>query len=226
MHSALKNLTLLYVEDDDAQRQSVLLTLAPLLLRVHEARSGAEALEIMARERIDIVLTDYAMPVMDGYELTCKIRAFDEHLPVIILSGHSEREQLLSVIDLNLTSYLLKPLRYETLIGALNKALARLEQSHRLMVALDAQRSYSVTQKVLYLGEKTVRLSRHEADFLELLLANRGYLVEKRRVEERIFDETVDPNTLRNMVYRLRKKGLEDLVVTVKDLGYLLKEGR
>jgi len=221
--SELKNLTLLYVEDDTRLRHETLRSLKPLVYRVHDACSGAEALEILEREHIDVVLSDYVMPVMDGYELTCKIRENDADIPVIILSGHSDKEKLLSVIDLNLTSYLLKPLRYDTLVQALEKALERLENRHRLWVTLDATRSYNVLEKRLQYGDESIRLSRHESDFLELLLANRGYLVDKGRVETHIYSDSVESNTLRNMVYRLRKKGLEGLVVTVKDIGYLLK---
>ena len=59
--------------------------------------------------------------------------------------------------------------------------------------------------------------------FIELLLDKPNQLISKELIENEVFKESVDENTLRNMVYRLRKKLDSDSIVTIKDLGYLIK---
>ena len=71
-------------------------------------------------------------------------------------------------------------------------------------------------------GEK-ITLTKNEVLFLELLLEKPNHLISKNIIENSVFKASVDENTLRNMVYRLRKKIDTDTIATIKDLGYIIK---
>lgn len=88
---------------------------------VFVARDGEEALEIIKKEQIQILVTDIRMPGMDGLELTERAKALNEHLKVIVISGHAEFELAQSSIRLGVEDYLLKPFRTQRLVDVVEK---------------------------------------------------------------------------------------------------------
>ena len=74
----------------------------------------------------------------------------------------------------------------------------------------------------LTVDNKIVELSKHEYQFIEILLKHKPSVVLAQTIEEIIYSGYVEPNTLRNMVYRLRKKINKDVIMTVKEIGYIL----
>ncbi|NMB02450.1 MAG: response regulator [Firmicutes bacterium] len=95
--------------------------------QVFVARDGEEALEIIKNEQIHILVTDIRMPGMDGLELTERAKAINEHLKVIIISGHAEFELAQSSIRLGVEDYLLKPFRTQRLLDVVQKAREKLD---------------------------------------------------------------------------------------------------
>jgi two-component system, NtrC family, sensor kinase len=81
---------ILLTEDDSLVRASMLLALQDAGYTVEEARSGAEALEVLRRGPVDLLVTDYAMPGMSGVELARLARALQPRLPVILVTGYAQ----------------------------------------------------------------------------------------------------------------------------------------
>lgn len=219
----LKSLNILYAEDDELTRKNTLKTLSLFVGNVFEAENGADALKLFRTENIHIVILDFVMPSIDGYTVALEIRKVDANIPIIITSSFSEKEKLLSVMGFNLISYLEKPLQLGDLLESLKQSVERLNQNGKLKIALSSNTEYDSICKQLIINGLQVPLSKNEYQFLEILLNKRSMLVAIRDIEDRIYDGEVAPNTLRNMVYRLRKKIPEDLIITVKDIGYIVK---
>ena len=87
---ASDNITILCVDDEDTPRTLRKLVLEKQGYQVITAASGAEALETLARNSIDLVLSDQMMPGMSGTELTKSIKAMRPTMPVILISGVNE----------------------------------------------------------------------------------------------------------------------------------------
>lgn len=224
MLDLLKNLNILYAEDDLEIRDSLYKTLSMLSNHVFLAKDGTEALTIFQKETVHIVILDYVMPLMNGYEVAKELRRENKHIPIIICSGYSDKEKLLNAIELNLIKYLEKPLSYDKLAQALTGAIKSLEYNNKLKVILSENIKYDyINKEILDTNGRIFQLTKHEVDFLELLLKKRSSLFTKDVVQDVVFGKNVESNTIRNMVYRLRKKIGEDIIVTVKDLGYLIK---
>lgn len=219
----LKNLNVLYAEDDELMRENISKTLSLFVGKVYKAENGKEALELFRCENIHIVILDFVMPFMDGYTVASEIRKIDSDIPIIIISSFTEKEKLLSMMRLNLISYLEKPLQLNDLTTSLKQSLERLEQKGKLNISLSKNIIYDYNFKRLIINNKEVILTKHEYQFLEILINKSSMLVMIREIEDSIYDGYVLSNTLRNMVYRLRKKINEDLIITVKDIGYILK---
>ena len=80
--------------------------------RIHEAEDGADALEKIQMQPPDIIIVDWVMPVLDGAELVKLIRKPDfvcGYVPIIMLSGHTERSRVLSSSKLGVNHFLSKP---------------------------------------------------------------------------------------------------------------------
>lgn len=221
--SVFKSLSILYAEDDLIIRESITRILNMFFKNVFVASDGNEALELYQNNKIDVLMLDYVMPNLDGYQTAKLIREFDKKIPIIIASAYTEKEKLLNAIELNLIKYLEKPILYDDLVKVFNSVVTHLEDNNLLFTKLTKDYYYFFTTKKIVTKEKEIILTKNEILFLELLLDKPNQLISKESIEENVFKESVDENTLRNLVYRLRKKMECDIIVTIKDLGYLIK---
>jgi DNA-binding response OmpR family regulator len=219
----LKTLTVLYAEDDEITRNNISKTLSLFVHKVISVKNGAEAFEMFEKHPCHIVLLDYVMPIIDGNSVAQKIREDDSIIPIIILSSHTEKEKLLNAIKTGVTEYLEKPVSFEALYSALMDAVQKLIDSGRLMTRLGEEIKYSYVEKTLHTSTTCERLTKNEYQFLEMLLQNPMSLVTKEELEEKLFLGEVEPNAFRNMVYRLRKKIPVNVIITIKDLGFMFK---
>ena len=219
----LKSLNILYAEDDLVIRETVTRILKMFFKNVLVANDGNEALEIYQNQKIDVIMLDYVMPNLDGYQTAKIIREVNKKIPIIILSAYTDKEKLLNVIELNLIKYLEKPILHEDLINSFNSIILSLEENNLIIQKLDENSYYSFIRKNVIKGDKEIILTKNEVLFLELLLDNPNQLLSKEIIEDKVFKETVDENTLRNMVYRLRKKLDTESIVTLRDFGYIFK---
>lgn len=219
----LKSLTILYGEDDLVIKQSVTRILKMFFREVFVANDGNEALEIYQNQKIDVIILDYVMPNLDGYQTAKIIREINKKIPIIVVSAYTDKEKLLNAIELNLIKYLEKPILHENLVQVFNSVIKSLEENNLLFSKLDENCYYSFISKKIIKDNQEISLTKNEITFIELLLDKPNQLISKEIIENRVFKESVDENTLRNMVYRLRKKLDSDLIVTIKDFGYLIK---
>lgn len=98
-----------------------------------------------------------------------------------------------------------------------------MEENNLLQIKLDKNIYYSFVDKNIIKNGEKITLTKNEVLFLELLLEKPNHLISKNIIENSVFKASVDENTLRNMVYRLRKKIDIDTIATIKDLGYIIK---
>lgn len=221
----LKSLTVLYAEDDQVIRESISRILEIFFGKVVVAKDGMEAIQLFESNNISVVVLDYVMPFLDGYDVAKHIRNINKTIPIVIASAYTDQEKLLKVMNLNLISYLEKPILKKALLEVLEKVVKTLKQNNLLVVKIDEKYSYNYITKTAYdQHNQEISLSKNEVDFLEMLLSNPNFLFTKQMIEDRIFQAQTEENTLRNMIYRLRKKIDTEVIVTVKDLGYLFKK--
>ena len=219
----LKQLTVLYAEDEKTTRENITKTLKLFVNDVIAVKDGAEAIAAFSKKQVHIVILDYVMPIIDGNSVARSIREKNPHIPIIMLTSHSDKEKLLSAIKTGVNDYLEKPPTLETLMNALFDAVQKIINSGMLMQSLAEGVEYDYIQKAIHTNSSCERLTKQEYQFLEILLARPMSLVIKEEIEERVFGSEVEPNTLRNMVYRLRKKIPADVIVTIKDLGFMVR---
>lgn len=219
----LKSLNILYAEDDLVIKESTTRILKMFFKEVFVANDGNEALEIYQNHKIDAIILDYVMPNLDGYQAAKIIRELNKKIPIIIVSAYTDKEKLLNAIELNLIKYIEKPILHDDLVNVLNSVITSLKDNNLILIKLDENIYYSFILKKIIKNNEEIILTKNEVTFMELLLDKPNQLISKEVIENEVFKESVDENTLRNMVYRLRKKIDSDSIVTIKDFGYLIK---
>jgi two-component system, cell cycle response regulator CpdR len=116
---------ILITEDDDSVRQTIKLLLEVDHYAVSEARTGAEALDLLNRERFDLVITDLEMPGLKGNELAVRIKEQLPSQPILMITAYPEK---LGDCDNPVNAVLAKPFRIQDLRKAMAKLLARLPE--------------------------------------------------------------------------------------------------
>ena len=111
----LKNQRVLFVEDEELAREKLAKLLSKLFKEVILASNGLEGLEKyekskITNEKIDLIISDINMPIMNGLEMLERIREIDTIIPLIFTTARSESENLLKAIDLNISNYIMKPI--------------------------------------------------------------------------------------------------------------------
>jgi len=112
---------ILVVEDDPSARESIKLLLTIDRHVVTEAKDGSEALELVKRQAFDLVMLDYAMPGMQGWEVALNIRRIAPGLPILMVTAYLEK---LSSIDKPVNAVLGKPFAMDELRTAIAKLVS------------------------------------------------------------------------------------------------------
>ncbi len=128
----LKEITLLYVEDESIIRNEFVEILEDEVSKLYIAANGEEGLKLFKEHKIDLVITDIRMPVMDGLEMSRAILDINPNTPIIISSAFNETEYLMEAIQLGIHYYLLKPINLKEVFSTLEKASANIINAKEL----------------------------------------------------------------------------------------------
>ncbi|HSE21993.1 MAG TPA: response regulator [Pyrinomonadaceae bacterium] len=117
--------TILVVEDYDDVRQMLRILLESEEFRVVEAASGAQALDVLKRERPDAILMDLALPGFDGLEAIRRIRAIDRfrNTPIVVLTAYTGPSTYETAIRAGSDYFMAKPIDFDELAALLNEVL-------------------------------------------------------------------------------------------------------
>jgi diguanylate cyclase (GGDEF)-like protein len=123
--SILKNITILYAEDEEALKEITLNILKGFTKKQLVAKNGAEGLELFKQNEseIDLIITDVNMPVMNGLEMIREIKKINPNIPIIVATAFSNTEYLLEAIDIGVDKYVLKPIDMKKLLQLMSQSL-------------------------------------------------------------------------------------------------------
>ncbi len=125
----------LVVDDEEDVRETLSSVLKNLDYIPHVASNGVEALEVLKREKIDVVLSDLYMPEMDGIELLKRVRATDNKVVFLMITAHPTIETAVEAIKKGAYDYLSKPFHIEEVRLKINRALEKKGLSRSLKTA-------------------------------------------------------------------------------------------
>lgn len=110
----LKNINILYVEDEDTISEQVKYFFSRFVKSFHIAKNGLEGLELYKQVNPDIIITDIQMPKMNGLDMIKQIE--DKNIPIIITTAYSDAEYFLKAIELKVDKFVIKPVNLVELV--------------------------------------------------------------------------------------------------------------
>ena len=129
----LGNLTVLYVEDDDETRRSIVEFLKHHVKNIISAKNGNEGIELYRKYQPDLIITDIRLPHLNGIEMAKRIKSINKDIPFIITTAYNDVEYLLESIDLGINQFLLKPIIGNKLIESLHKCMRSFSMEQQLV---------------------------------------------------------------------------------------------
>jgi len=130
----LKNYTLLFIEDDYDAQEQIKMLLEEDVKELYQAYDGQEGLKMYEEKKPDIVITDINLPILCGLELTAKIKEISKTQPVIVMSAHDDKENILNSINLGSAGFIPKPINVNLLFERLYAIAHTLEEQTKLHI--------------------------------------------------------------------------------------------
>ncbi len=143
MKDYLKQVTLLYVEDDDDVREGYQRTLTKISKQLFLAKDGEEGLKIYKQHTPDIIISDINMPKKNGIEMVKEIKEIDENQTIVFTTAHMESKYTLQALDMQVDGYFVKPINKK----ALNKKLQKVAKN--IIIEKEEKQTREILQKIL-----------------------------------------------------------------------------
>lgn len=212
---------ILLVEDDTMIGESLREALRRRALACDWVRDGRAADAVLASERFDAVLLDLGLPQRDGLDVLRAMRSRGDATPVIVLTARDALPDRVAGLDAGADDYLVKPFELDELLARLRAVTRR--QAGRAQPVLEAGdlRLDPATHEVSR-GGRPVLLSAREFALLHALMERPGAIVSRAQLEDRLYGwgEEVESNAISVYVHQLRRKLGDDVLHTVRGLGY------
>ncbi|MDL0088838.1 response regulator transcription factor [Campylobacter gastrosuis] len=223
MSKVLKNLTILIVEDESETRKLMQDVLSDEFSNIITAQNGDEGLKKFKKYNPDMVISDIAMPIMDGLEMTEQIKKISSDTPIIALSAHSEKEKLLRAIDVGVDKYVLKPIDMEEFLATIELVATQKIQSTNDIQLSDGY-SFNKTKRVLVKDGVEISLTKKELAFVSLLIKRLGTIVLHDEIKNVVWiGESVSEAAIRTFVKRIRDKVGANFIKNAPGLGYKIE---
>ena len=218
----------LVVDDEESLVDAVRYALSREGFEVAVARDGHEALRTFEAERPDVLVLDLMLPTLSGWEVCRRVRA-ESQVPILMLTARDAEVDRVVGLEMGADDYVTKPFSVRELVARVRALLRRTGAAERPATAvleaggvrLDPER-HEVTVR-----GKPVPLPLKEFELLEALMENRGRVLTRQSLIDRVwgYDYVGDTKTLDVHVKRLRARIEEDrhhpkLIVTVRGVGY------
>ncbi len=122
----MKKVTILFVDDSDTIRKFISFGLKIRGYKVILATDGQDALEKLAVNDVDVIITDLNMPNMDGFEFIKNLKSDDffSKLPIIVLTTEGNKEEIEKAKKLGADKYLIKPFKIDVIIKEIEESLS------------------------------------------------------------------------------------------------------
>lgn len=218
-------LRLLLVEDDRALRETLAEQLQREGFEVIAAGDGGEALELARTAQPDLIILDIMLPTLDGLSL-CRILRKESDVPILMLTARSSPVDRIIGLEIGADDYVGKPFHVGELVARI-RALLRRTRGRPVTTLTAGDLTLDLLARKAYKGNRELRLTMKEFDLLATLVQNRGRVLSRAFLLERVWglERPVDTRTVDTHIRWLREKIEDDpahpqRIVTVRGIGY------
>ncbi len=221
---------ILLVEDDESLAKSVKVSLEKQGYAVDYVLDGetAERRIEVNHKNYDLIILDLGLPKKSGAEVCQEIRTKGIALPVLVLTGKSDWETKVSVLNMGADDYIVKPFILEELVARMKALLRRPKQSLPVELKIGNLTMNTATRQV-FRGNKELSLTLKEFALLEYLIRNANRVVNREQIYDHIWDfadsslsNVVDVH-IKNLRQKIDAGRPQKLLQTIRGVGYTLK---
>jgi len=198
---------ILVVDDEPQIRRVMRTTLSSQGYVITEAKTGEEALELMRKERPDLILLDVNMPGMGGLEACREIRRASD-APIIMLTIRNAERDKVAALDAGADDYVVKPFGIEELLARIRAALRRFSPADAIPPFASKDLTIDFESRLVNVRGRAVHLTPKEYEVLKYLVGNQGKPLTHRRLLQAVWgpDYGNETENLRVVINQLRKK--------------------
>ena len=224
-----ERLNALVVDDESSFRRVLRTSLSSSGFAVEEARSGEEAVAILARSVFDMVLLDVNMPGIGGVEACREIRSHLPKIGIVMVTVQDGESDMVRALEAGADDYITKPIRFRELVARLRAVLRRLriDDAGEPTLLQAGNLELDIHRRLLWRQGEVVHLTPTEFELLALLMRNQGTPVTHTKLLRSVWgpEYGTELEYLRSFVKTLRQKIEEDptkpnYIVTEPWVGY------
>jgi DNA-binding response OmpR family regulator len=220
---------LLLVEDDAMIGETVLDLLRAEHFAVDWVKDGVMADTALRSQHYDLLLLDLGLPKRDGLDVLKSLRARKDSTPVLVVTARDAVGDRIAGLDAGADDYVLKPYDLDELLARIRALLRRSAGQADPVIELHGLRFNTITHEVSRQVEgdaqpEHIALSAREWAVLEVLMARPGAVFSRAQIEEKLYSwkDDVSSNAVEVYVHGLRKKLGNNVIQTVRGLGYVM----
>jgi two-component system, OmpR family, copper resistance phosphate regulon response regulator CusR len=191
------------------------------------AADGQQALALARSGDFDLLILDIGLPGKDGFEILRELRAYDSHLPVIVLTARTGVGDTVSGLEGGADDYVHKPFRFEELLARVRVRL-RGERAPEETVLRVGNCALDLRTRRAQVSGRTVELTAREFAMAEMFFRHPDQVLSREQLLSHVWGYDYDPgsNIVDVYVGYLRKKLGENRIATVRGMGYRLSDGK
>ena len=210
----------LIIEDEDKIRKIIKTFLEKKSFKIVEVADGKDAIDSFLTEKPDLVILDVMLPHKNGFEICKEIREFG-NTPVLMLTAKTQDNDEINSFQLGADDFLRKPCSLEVLLVRVNKLL---NISAKGVIQISNIIINEQSRNVEVAGND-IKLSPKEYDLLMYLYRNKNIAVDRDKILNDVWNFSYygDDRTVDTHIKSLRKKIGQDIIETIRGIGYMLK---
>ncbi len=215
----------LLVEDDEDLGEIIRTALTREGDTVDWVKDGQSALSALAAESFDIAILDLGLPKVPGLEVLRTVRHQGNSIPILILTAHEAIEERVQGLDMGADDYMVKPFDLDELSARI-RAMRRRDSGRATPIITYKGIQLDPAAHIVHFDNQSFNLPRREFALLQKLLENPGKALSREQLTQSIYswDEDVDSNALEVHIHNLRKKFGNEVIRTIRGVGYMIEK--
>ena len=212
---------ILLLEDERMLKEAISEYLIATGYKVVAVEDGNEAYRVITEESFDLYIFDINTPSIDGLSLLERLKRESLYKPTIFISAITEIEQISRAYELGCYDYLKKPFHLKELRLHIERLMNIAKIRSEGNVKISDRYSFDTERKRLLYDGVEQTLTRRQTQIMDLLVSNIDRIVDFEMMRYYVWDNSpVDNSTIRAEIHRVRQSLKEDLIESIKGIGY------